>query len=79
MLTPGRYVGAEDVEDGDKAFAEKMQRLPFADELFGCWFARMAARYRMGVDELARIAGIDLAFESNCAGWLRVRAPTGAI
>jgi type I restriction enzyme M protein len=27
VLTPGRYVGAEDIEDGDEAFAEKMQRL----------------------------------------------------
>jgi type I restriction enzyme M protein len=27
VLTPGRYVGAEDVEDDDEAFAEKMDRL----------------------------------------------------
>ncbi len=27
VLTPGRYVGAETVEDDDEAFAEKMQRL----------------------------------------------------
>ena len=27
VLTPGRYVGAEEVEDDDEAFAEKMQRL----------------------------------------------------
>lgn len=27
MLTPGRYVGAEEVEDDDEAFAEKMDRL----------------------------------------------------
>ena len=27
VLTPGRYVGAEDVEDDDEAFAEKMQKL----------------------------------------------------
>jgi type I restriction enzyme M protein len=27
VLTPGRYVGAEDVEDDDEVFAEKMQRL----------------------------------------------------
>jgi len=27
VLTPGRYVGAEDVEDDDEAFAEKMTRL----------------------------------------------------
>ena len=25
MLTPGRYVGAEEVEDDDEAFADKMQ------------------------------------------------------
>lgn len=27
VLTPGRYVGAEETEDDDEAFAEKMQRL----------------------------------------------------
>jgi type I restriction enzyme M protein len=32
VLTPGRYVGAEAVEDDDEAFADKMQKLT---ELFG--------------------------------------------
>ena len=27
VLTPGRYVGAEDIEDDDEAFADKMQKL----------------------------------------------------
>ncbi|NMG03357.1 SAM-dependent DNA methyltransferase, partial [Azoarcus taiwanensis] len=27
VLTPGRYVGAEAVEDDDEAFVDKMQRL----------------------------------------------------
>ncbi len=27
VLTPGRYVGAEEVEDGDEVFADKMQKL----------------------------------------------------
>ena len=27
MLTPGRYVGAEEVEDKDEDFATKMQQL----------------------------------------------------
>ena len=27
VLTPGRYVGAEDVEDDDEPFPEKMARL----------------------------------------------------
>jgi type I restriction enzyme M protein len=27
VLTPGRYVGAEEVEDDDEVFADKMQRL----------------------------------------------------
>jgi type I restriction enzyme M protein len=27
VLTPGRYVGAEEVENDDEAFADKMQKL----------------------------------------------------
>ena len=27
VLTPGRYVGAEEVEDDDEAYADKMQKL----------------------------------------------------
>jgi type I restriction enzyme M protein len=27
VLTPGRYVGAEDLEDDDEPFEEKMRRL----------------------------------------------------
>jgi type I restriction enzyme M protein len=27
VLTPGRYVGAEEVEDDDETIAEKMQKL----------------------------------------------------
>jgi type I restriction enzyme M protein len=27
VLTPGRYVGAEEVEEDDEAFADKMQKL----------------------------------------------------
>lgn len=27
MLTPGRYVSAEEAEDDDEAFADKMERL----------------------------------------------------
>lgn len=30
VLTPGRYVGAEDVEDDDESFEEKMPRLAAA-------------------------------------------------
>ena len=39
VLTPGRYVGAEAVEDDDEAFAEKMQRLT---ELLGEQMAKGA-------------------------------------
>ncbi len=46
VLTPGRYVGAEAVEDDDEAFAEKMQRLT---ELLGEQMAKGAE-----LDELIR-------------------------
>ena len=39
VLTPGRYVGAEDVEDDGEAFAEKMQKLT---EQLGKQMARSA-------------------------------------
>lgn len=39
VLTPGRYVGAEEVEDDDEAFAEKMQKLT---EKFGEQMAKGA-------------------------------------
>lgn len=39
VLTPGRYVGAEEVEDDDEAFEEKMQKLT---ELLGEQMARGA-------------------------------------
>lgn len=46
VLTPGRYVGAEEVEDDDEAFSEKMERLT----------ARLAEQMAKGaeLDELIR-------------------------
>ena len=46
VLTPGRYVGAEEVEDDDEAFAEKMQALT---EKLGEQMAKGA-----GLDQLIR-------------------------
>ena len=33
---------------------------PFDDEAFGSWLGRLASRYRIGVDDLVRAAGIEL-------------------
>lgn len=47
---------------------------PFLDEAFGSWFGRLAARYRMTVDELAEIAGVNL---SGIGTWLSMPPPSG--
>ena len=41
VLTPGRYVGAEELEDGDEPFEEKMQRLVAKLEEQFCESARL--------------------------------------
>jgi len=48
---------------------------PFADETFGSWFGRVAARYRLDVDQLAVAADIQLDLGPNCERWLTI-APT---
>jgi type I restriction enzyme M protein len=52
ILTPGRYVGAEDAEEDDEAFAEKMQRLTAAlsDQLAEA--TRLEVQIRKGLEEL---------------------------
>ena len=51
---------------------------PFADELFGSWFGRVAGVYRMNVDELASTAGLQLDFGQTGLGyWLAASAPRG--
>jgi hypothetical protein len=48
---------------------------PFEGEAFGSWFGRIAARYRMRVDELACGAGLAL---DLCGGaWLASQPPQG--
>lgn len=47
---------------------------PFDDEAFGSWFGRIAARYRIRVDELASAAGVSLDHEGL---WLVSRPPQG--
>src|SRR6218665_303639 len=47
---------------------------PFDDEAFGSWFGRIAARYRIRVDELASAAGVSLDHEGL---WLGGRPPQG--
>ena len=49
---------------------------PFADELFGSWFGRLAGVYRMNVDELASTAGLQLNLgETGSGHWLAASAP----
>lgn len=52
---------------------------PFADETFGSWFGRAAARYRMGVDQLAEATGTKLQLGQDCIGWLTMPAPHGRL
>ena len=48
---------------------------PFPDEAFGGWFGRLAGRYRMTVDELARIAQLRLDLGQEYGGWLSAPLP----
>ena len=45
----------------------------FADEAFGSWFGRLAARYRMTVDELAETARLEL--DPGQVAWLSLPRP----
>jgi hypothetical protein len=51
---------------------------PFTVEPIGGWLGRVAARYRMGVDELAQLYGLDLAFDRPGNAWLLVGRMGGA-
>ena len=43
---------------------------PFSVEPIGGWLGRVAARYRLSVDELAQLYGLDLAFDRPANAWL---------
>ena len=45
---------------------------PFAVEPIGGWLGRVAARYRMSVDELALLYELELAFDRPVSSWLVV-------
>jgi len=45
---------------------------PFAVEPIGGWLGRVAARYRMSVEELAQLYGLELAFDRPCNTWLLI-------
>ena len=52
---------------------------PFAVEPIGGWLGRVAARYRMSVDELALLYGLELPFNRPGNAWLlvdRIGEPT---
>lgn len=46
-------------------------------EPIGGWLGRVAARYRMSVDELAQLYGLELAFDRLSNAWLLVRGIGG--
>ena len=48
---------------------------PFDDEAFGSWLGRLASRYRIGVDDLVRAAGIELDIDLDVCRWLDTPAP----
>lgn len=43
---------------------------PQHDEAFGSWLGRVAARYRIGVDELIKAAGIEVDIGERANAWL---------
>lgn len=52
MLTPGRYVGAEDIEDEDEPFEEKIARLTARLEEHFAESARLEATIRKNLESL---------------------------
>ena len=60
VLTPGRYVGAEAVENDDEAFAEKMTRLT---EQLG----EQMARVELDAVIRAKLRGLGMSFEWTSA------------
>ena len=46
---------------------------PFADEVFGSWFGRLAAQYRMTVEQLAEVARLELNLDRT--PWLSMPRP----
>ncbi len=50
---------------------------PFSVEPIGGWLGRVAARYRLSVDELAQLYGLDLAFDRPGNAWLLVGQVVG--
>jgi hypothetical protein len=42
-------------------------------EVFGSWWGRTAARFRTGVDELIREAGVDVEIGQEAQAWLAAR------
>ena len=48
---------------------------PFDDEAFGSWLGRVAARYRIGVDDLVRAAGVEFDLDHDVSRWLATPAP----
>ena len=50
---------------------------PMPGEVFGSWLGRVAARYRIGVDELNSASQIEVEIGQGAEAWLAAR-PVGA-
>jgi hypothetical protein len=50
---------------------------PYGGEAFGSWLGRIAARYRIGVDELVAAADIRIELEREGRAWLLADVPRG--
>ncbi len=54
-LTPGRYVGVEEIEDEDEPFEEKMKRLTAKLEEQFSESARLESQTRRNLNELGQV------------------------
>lgn len=59
----------------DRAWPVAPRPLPL--EVFGSWLGRVAARYRIGVDDLVAAAAVDIELGTQANHWLAARPISG--